>query len=207
MENASKALILAGEVLIGVLILGLIATVIATFGRFSSNMNAKIGQNKVLNFNNHFTKYDGRINITAQEIAGLLNFAKESNDSYELDAYGKTDDGKTSQYYVAVCIDEKNFFETNASSYSKTNELRDKITEFVAANNVNYYYCNVNINSIVKSTQGSKIKFTINRTDLGDIKINQENTGMVTRINFRTLNKNIRGEEFNVKTRGNYIIE
>ena len=207
MENASKALILAGEVLIGVLILGLIATVIATFGRFSSNMNAKIGQNKVLNFNNHFTVYDGRIDITAQEIAGLLNFAKESNDTYELDAYGKTNDGKVSQYYVAVCIDEKNFFETNASSYAKINELRDKITEFVSNNNVNYYYCNVNINSIVKSTQGSKIKFTINRTDLGDIKINQENTGMVTRINFRTLNKNIRGEEFNVKTRGNYIIE
>ena len=50
MDNASKALILAGEVLIGILILGLIAVVIATFGKFSSNMNERIGQNKILNF-------------------------------------------------------------------------------------------------------------------------------------------------------------
>ena len=206
MENASKALILAGEVLIGVLVVGLIVTVIATFGRFSNNMNAKIGQNKILNFNNHFTIYDGRIDITAQEIASLLNYAKESNDSYELDAYGKTNDGKVSQYYVAVYIDGINFFEINASSYSNINELRDRITKFVSDNNVNYYYCNVNINAIVKSTQGNKIKFTINRTDLGDIEIDHENTGMVTRINFHTY-RNIRGEQFNVKTRGNYIIE
>lgn len=206
MDNASKALILAGEVLIGILILGLIAVVIATFGKFSSNMNERIGQNKILNFNNHFTVYDGRIDITAQEIAGLLNFAKESNDTYELDAYGKTNDGKVSQYYVAVYIDGINFFEINASSYSNINELRDRITKFVSDNNVNYYYCNVNINAIVKSTQGNKIKFTINRTDLGDIKIDHENTGMVTRINFHTY-RNIRGEQFNVKTRGNYIIE
>lgn len=206
MDNASKALILAGEVLIGILILGLIAVVIATFGKFSSNMNERIGQNKILNFNNHFTVYDGRIDITAQEIASLLNYAKESNDSYELDAYGKTNDGKVSQYYVAVYIDGINFFEINASSYSNINELRDRITKFVSDNNVNYYYCNVNINAIVKSTQGNKIKFTINRTDLGDIEIDHENTGMVTRINFHTY-RNIRGEQFNVKTRGNYIIE
>ena len=107
---------------------------------------------------------------------------------------------------MAVYIDGINFFEINASSYSNINELRDRITKFVSDNNVNYYYCNVNINAIVKSTQGNKIKFTINRTDLGDIKIDHENTGMVTRINFHTY-RNIRGEQFNVKTRGNYIIE
>ena len=39
MENASKALIIAGEILIGVLILSLASYIVIQFGNFSRNMN------------------------------------------------------------------------------------------------------------------------------------------------------------------------
>ena len=44
MENASRALIIAGETLIAILVISLIVYSIVVFGKFSSEMNTKIAQ-------------------------------------------------------------------------------------------------------------------------------------------------------------------
>ena len=80
MENASKALIMAGEILIAVLVLSLAGVLIVRFGKFSSETNSKLVQNKTDEFNNKFYSLSGRINITADEIASLINYVKENND-------------------------------------------------------------------------------------------------------------------------------
>ena len=65
MENVSKALIIAGEVLIAVLVLSLAMVVIVKFGKFSANTNKRLSEDELNNFNNKFYAFNGRINITA----------------------------------------------------------------------------------------------------------------------------------------------
>ena len=77
MENASKALIMAGEILIALIVLGLGIGIIVTMGKFSADMNDRIAADTVAEFNNNFTKFEGRIDITAEEIASIINFAKQ----------------------------------------------------------------------------------------------------------------------------------
>lgn len=201
MENASKALIIAGEVLIGVLVASLIATVFATFGRFSFNMNSRIEQNNVLIFNNHFTVFDGRIDITAQEIASLINFAKQSNDEYELNQNGKTSNGKDSPFFVEIQIDNIKFF-ANANNYSN---LDNDILDFISLNNLKYFCCNVNINTTYIKTNNGKDTIIVSRKDLGDIQYNNQTT-MVNKITFKSIEK-IENKDFNVKVRDDFHIE
>ena len=54
MENASKALIIAGEILIGVLILSLASYIVIQFGNFSRNMNEQISATEIRTFNVNF---------------------------------------------------------------------------------------------------------------------------------------------------------
>ena len=61
MENASKALIMAGEILIALIVLGLGIGIIVTMGKFSANMNDRIAADTVAEFNSNFTKFEGRI--------------------------------------------------------------------------------------------------------------------------------------------------
>ena len=73
MENASKALIIAGEVLIGVLILTLASFVITQFGSFSRNLNNQMSETEIRSFNVNFTNFSGRANISMQEVATIIN--------------------------------------------------------------------------------------------------------------------------------------
>ena len=57
MENASKALIIAGEILIGIAILSLASYIFIQFGTFSSNLNTQISETSITQFNVHFTNY------------------------------------------------------------------------------------------------------------------------------------------------------
>ena len=59
MENASKALLMAGGVLIGVLIISLAVYLFADFGSTSAEVNAQNAQKQITAFNSKFTAYEG----------------------------------------------------------------------------------------------------------------------------------------------------
>lgn len=72
MENASKALVMAGSILIGLLVLG---ALILLFNNLSSYQNAdiqNIRQAQVVEFNNQFTTYI-REDVRGNELYSLLN--------------------------------------------------------------------------------------------------------------------------------------
>ena len=96
MENASKAFIIAGEVLIGVLILSLASYIIVQFGNFSRNMNDQISETEVRSFNVRFTNFSGRANISMQEVASMINYAKQRNASLEAEP--------GDEYYIDVKV-------------------------------------------------------------------------------------------------------
>ena len=167
MENASKALIMAGEVLIGILILSLASYLVMSFGNFSKHLNTQMSESQITSFNVRFTNYSGRANISAQEIATIVNFVKQNNAEYEA---SPGDD-----YYADVLIDGKSILHNDLNAYLDNNK------------NSIFYSCNCDIK--VKSIDDTNEKIILSkydRIDNRDILYN-DNTSLVTSINFRSI--------------------
>ena len=68
MENASKALIMAGGVLIGVLIISLAVYLFVSFGQTSAEINSQNAQKQINQFNSQFTSYEGNNHLAGYDI-------------------------------------------------------------------------------------------------------------------------------------------
>src|SRR5574344_741659 len=168
MENASKALIIAGEVLIGILFISLIVLINTIFGSFSANLNSKMSEAQITEFNNNFYAYNTKINISATQIATIINFAKQQNDYHELKR-----NETSSLYYIDVIIDGNSFFNhlnedegfiNLDSDYDNYNNYIAKVNKFLNANNKKMYSCNCE--KAEKSLIDKKITITTKDTDI-----------------------------------------
>lgn len=157
MDNASKALIMAAEILIGLTVLSIMAFLFVRMSGISANLNKNIGENKILEFNNNFTKFEGRADITADEILTCYNFVQKSNKDNEVE------NDPNAPYYVELYVGDKKISNTN---------------QFLKNNNTKYYYCNANINP-----DSSKNKISVKYKDNNDIIISKQ-TSLVTKIVF-----------------------
>ena len=89
MENASKALIMAGWILIGILIISLAVYLFTDFGRTAADINDRNASQQLVDFNSKFTKYesykdnDGNWKTTVYDIVTLAGYAKENNEYYK----------------------------------------------------------------------------------------------------------------------------
>ncbi len=152
MENASKALIMAAGVLIGVLILSLAVYLFATFGAASAEVHEQNAENQISQFNVQFTSYEGRTDITIHDIVTVANLAKNTNDSYDLTE--QTDNN----YYIIVNAKTTKGTVNNLQNYTSTqlDELvsyeLDNLVQSTDENGTTYpslptYTCDVTINS------------------------------------------------------------
>ena len=89
MENASNALIMAAGVLIGVLILSLAIFLITDFGQTSSEINQRVTDQQLVEFNANFTSYEGKEGLTIYDIVSVAGFARENNNYYDNQDYYK----------------------------------------------------------------------------------------------------------------------
>lgn len=101
MENASKALIMAAGVLIGVLLLSLAVYLFIDFGAKSAEIHRQIESNQLTQFNAQFNVYEGRKDITIYQIISLVNLAKENNEKHKEDGVFETD------YKIQIILDNK----------------------------------------------------------------------------------------------------
>lgn len=76
MENASKALLIAGGILIAILIMTIGIVLFTNYRRLEISYNQRLETSEIQKFNANFTKYEGRTDITPQEIVTVINFAK-----------------------------------------------------------------------------------------------------------------------------------
>lgn len=137
MENASKALIMAGGVLIGILVLSLAVYLFANFGATAANIHSQIEEQQVVEFNAQFTKYQQ--NATIYDIITLNNLAKQNNENYDND----------SDYTITIKI----------GSYSLSGSEKDLIEENTDNGNLTYFKCqeiNYHTNGRVKSMNFTK---------------------------------------------------
>lgn len=162
MENASKALIMAATVLLGLMIISIGVTLFTTFSEFSRTTLEKVEDTKIAEWNNQFLKYYGQIStynpdtdryttsdikVTAHDIITVANLAKQNNINYEL----QNESGyNENMYYVQVkVIGAYNNLE-KASEQQKNDFLK---TKSLTANNeeTKYYKCSkVEVSKVTK---------------------------------------------------------
>ena len=82
MENASKALIMAGSVLIAVMIIGLIVITKGSFRSVTETYTTIMSKQQIQKINKEFTIYQGRTDIKVHEIITLQNFADDYSETY-----------------------------------------------------------------------------------------------------------------------------
>lgn len=85
MENATKALLIAGGVLIAIIILSIAVFLYSMYSDQAEEYSAIISAIELEKFNNKFLGYLGRDDITAQELVSIVNLSKEYN--YKIKIY------------------------------------------------------------------------------------------------------------------------
>ena len=80
MENASKALIMAGAILIGILILSIGIAIWNSSQQLSEQYDEKRVSDEINQYNNKFLAYSK--NLNAQEMVTVINMVKENNTKY-----------------------------------------------------------------------------------------------------------------------------
>ena len=78
MENASKALLIAGGVLIAMIITSFGVYLYGVYRGHSENMIAKMTEKEVTEFNAKFTVFEDR-ELTANEVVSIMNLCRENN--------------------------------------------------------------------------------------------------------------------------------
>lgn len=89
MENASKALLIAGGVFIAIVILSTAIYLYTSFSNQTKEYDSIMSATELQKFNSKFDVYIGRNNITAQEMSTIINLAKEYNNSVEIIIQGQ----------------------------------------------------------------------------------------------------------------------
>lgn len=79
MENAAKALLIAGAVLIAVLMLSLFAYLIQKTGQSTSSLYSIISPDEISRFNQKFYNYEGRADLKIQDVITIVNLAIDNN--------------------------------------------------------------------------------------------------------------------------------
>lgn len=83
MENASKALLMAAEVLLGVLLLTLMASIIYFFTNYQAEIESNQNAKEIYRFNSQFEVYKEKEYLTAQDVLSIYNLAQNYNSKFE----------------------------------------------------------------------------------------------------------------------------
>ncbi len=171
MENASKALLMAAGVLIGVLILSLAVYLFVSFGATSAELHQSNEEKNINEFNVQFTQYEGKSDVTIYDIVTVASLARSSNEYYGYD--DDNDSNSSNNFYVTV-----NFVgrENNLQRKDKKDKLTELLTEESLTTNTDESYHTISGNSTTDTNNRLptyRCETTINTT-----------TGRVCRINF-----------------------
>ncbi len=125
MENASKALLMAAGVLIGMLVISLAVYLFISFGSTSAEIHKQNEEQQIAQFNSQFVSYEEK-RCTIYDVVTVANLATENNIYYELNQPTKGKDN-----YISVEIQ-------NASSAGITTVRQGKYIEGNPTNKVEY---------------------------------------------------------------------
>ncbi len=82
MENASKALLIIAEVMVGVLLLSLIAALFFLFDNYQQKTQENINLKELYEFNARFQEYEDKV-LTPQDVLTIFNMVNEYNGKFD----------------------------------------------------------------------------------------------------------------------------
>ncbi len=121
MENASKALIMAVSIILGIMIVTFLCFAFGMVKNLNSKNMTQIEETETAKFNEEFFKYyeNGKdiIEVTSHDIISISNFVKENNSKYDFK------EATQNSYYVTIDVYTKsekiyNFEKSNQDEYS-----------------------------------------------------------------------------------------
>ena len=121
MENATKALLIAGGILIAIIILTIGITLYTLYSKQAKEYNQIITTTEIQKFNSKFDVYVGREDITAQEIASVVNLAKEYDELVKI--YLQEDFGRKFSSFPDNMSSEKFIKEYGNITFSCLNKV------------------------------------------------------------------------------------
>lgn len=160
MENASKALLMAAGVLIGVLILSLAVYLFVSFGTASAELHKQKEQDQINQFNAQFTSYENKDDVTIYDVVSVARLASENNIYYEFE---KGNNYTDSDFYIKVTLNgnsngiEKGDNHTGDTDYEAliSNEINS--INYATAPDLPKYTCTVTISP--KTQRVCKVEF------------------------------------------------
>lgn len=157
MENASKALLVAAGVLMGVVILSLAAYLFVTFSSSADDVKSEIANNQLNKFNSQFLAYEQREDLTVYDILTAVNLAENNNKYYQLEP------GDTN--YITVKVDNSVVNSTDIEkkikpeSLEKEGEMKE---DNLGGKSLKNYRCNVLLSDITGRVNA--VNFSSNKT-------------------------------------------
>ena len=156
MENASKALLMAAGVLMGVVILSLAAYLFVTFSSSADDVKSEIANNQLNKFNSQFLAYEQREDLTVYDILTAVNLA-ENNNKYQLEP------GDTNNITVKVDNSVVNSTDIEKKikpeSLEKEGEMKE---DNLGGKSLKNYRCNVLLSDITGRVNA--VNFSSNKT-------------------------------------------
>ena len=155
MENASKALLMAAGVLIGIMILSLAVYLFLNFGGTSAQISQIAEENQIAQFNSQFLTHVGKENVTIYDVISMANLATQNNKNYEFSK--STHMNPTGDdYYIAVVLQGKGQIEYGIETNDNT--IKEKYDEYILEQ----------VNSINASTALTYYNVQVEISDLTD---------------------------------------
>ncbi len=103
MENASKALLMAGGILIALLILGALIMMFTSLQDYQNSNDARTKNTQIAEFNNQFEPYN-KDGLTLMELKSVYNKIESNNNQHSKDINGNID--RKSGYFIDDNIEE-----------------------------------------------------------------------------------------------------
>lgn len=165
MENASKALIMAASVLLGLMIVSVGVTLFQSFSDFARDTTEKVEETRIAEWNTQYLKYYGNmtkqeegkmksvpIPVTAHEIVSVINNARQNNVNYFGENISEWPGKNENYYYIQIEVKgvrngtrAEIWSEETKNNFLKENSLRENQTE------TKYYKCtNYEISPVTK---------------------------------------------------------
>lgn len=146
MENASKSLIIAASLVLGIIIISFLIFTFGSFKTFNKNQEEQLEENKNTSFNSNFFKYyengTSNIELSSQDIISIANFVKENNLRYNLEKE------ENNSFYVKIDVYTKENKITNFE-----NQTEEYYIEFIKNNKKVFKCSQITINDITKRVE------------------------------------------------------
>ena len=138
MENASKALIIAAGMLIGLIIASLFTYEMIHMAQSAREYQENFENTKIVEFNQQFRKYTGRKDLTSQDIVTIIGFINEwnSQSSETITPETHSSVGTSTELYKYI---------KKINPYNSDNNERDEL--FLTNNSSSKYSCTLSFNT------------------------------------------------------------